>query len=231
MQAPPEKTAVVVCDAWDAHWCRAADTRMRQLIPAIDQFLTAARQRGMLIVHSPSGTLGFYQEHPARHRVLSACGNSFSASDKHLWLYRNPEHEPPLPIDDSDGGCGCNPRCEPEKVFTRQSAGIGIEDTDIISTDGQELSAIFDQLSIKRVLILGFHLNMCILGRSFGIRQWVQLGQQVELVSDLTDVIYNPACHPFVTTAEALELVISHIETYLCPSVSSSEVLSEVSVR
>jgi len=223
-----DRTAVIVCDLWDAHWCQAANIRLRHLAPEIEYFLSRVRKQGMLIVHSPSGTMNYYKQHPARQRACSALGEPSALQGKYIWVERDPEREPPLPIDDSDGGCGCTPVCVSKKVFTRQSPVISIEDTDVISTDEHEICAIFDAAPIERVLILGVHLNMCILGRAFGIRRWLQLNQEVLLVKDLTDVIYNPRRHPFVTHAQARDLVIAHVEAHLCPSVSKFEVLDAV---
>ena len=39
---------------------------------------------------------------------------------------------------------------------------------------------------------------MCILGRPFGIRQMVYQGQNVVLMRDLTDTMYNPQKKPYV---------------------------------
>jgi len=225
----PERTAIVACDLWNAHWCRSANSRMQELAPRVDHFLSSARNQGMLILHSPSGTLEQYNDHPARQKVL-ALANPSPMPARDTWYERNPEREPPLPIDASDGGCPCTPACTPRKVFTRQSEAVVIDSTDMISTNELEIQAIFDRLAIERVLILGVHLNMCMLGRSFGIRRWVELGRDILLVRDLTDVIYNPKSYPHVTLDRALSLTIAHVEACLCPSVSSTDILRAMSV-
>ena len=49
---------------------------------------------------------------------------------------------------------------------------------------------------IKNVLLVGVHVNMCVVGRPFGLRNWVKYGKNAFLVRDLTDSMYNPAMPP-----------------------------------
>src|SRR5437773_631745 len=46
------ETAVIICDMWDAHWCKSATRRCGELAPKIDAFVKAARAKGALIVHA-----------------------------------------------------------------------------------------------------------------------------------------------------------------------------------
>jgi hypothetical protein len=67
---------------------------------------------------------------------------------------------------------------------------------------------------------------MCVLGRSFAIRQMTRWGLRVALIRDLTDAMYNPAMSPFVTHDEGTQLVVQHIEKYWCPTVLSGDLLN-----
>ncbi len=40
------KTAVVVCDMWDKHWCPTATARVAEMAPRMNEVLKAARARG-----------------------------------------------------------------------------------------------------------------------------------------------------------------------------------------
>ena len=68
------------------------------------------------------------------------------------------------------------------------------------------------QPGIEHLFIMGVHTNMCVLNRSFAIKQMVRWGKQVALVRDLTDAMYNPARPPYVSHAEGTDLVIGYIE-------------------
>ena len=71
----------------------------------------------------------------------------------------------------------------------------------------------------------GVHINMCVLGRPFGIRQQVRLGRNVVLVRDLTDAMYDPRDKPYVSHARGTELVIEHTERYWCPTILSRDLV------
>ena len=67
------KTALVLCDVWDAHTCRGAEERLALLVTRMQQIVPAMRERGALIVHAPSDTRDFqarYGATPARERVF-----------------------------------------------------------------------------------------------------------------------------------------------------------------
>ncbi|MGC8000379.1 hypothetical protein, partial [Salmonella enterica] len=72
-------------------------------------------------------------------------------------------------------------------------------------------------------LIMGVHTNMCVLNRSFGIKQLVKWGMNTALVRDLTDAMYNPARAPYVEHEEGTQLVVSYIEKFWCPTVHSRD--------
>ena len=53
----------------------------------------------------------------------------------------------------------------------------------------------------------------------------VYQGQNVALVRDLTDTMYNPRSKPFVAHTRGTELVVEHIERYWCPTFTSNDIL------
>jgi hypothetical protein len=66
---------------------------------------------------------------------------------------------------------------------------------------------------------------MCVLGRSFAIRQMTALGKPVLLVRDLTDTMYNHRMKPEVDHFSGTDLVIEHVERYWCPTITSVDFL------
>ena len=95
------------------------------------------------------------------------------------WCWPDPRRETELPIDDADMGCDCTPQCEIRGPWMRQVSLIEIAEPDAISDDGQEVYNLLAARGIDNILIAGVHLNMCVLGRSFAIRQMVTLGKNV----------------------------------------------------
>lgn len=215
------ETAIVVCDMWSNHRCRASAERVEVLAPKVNAVLSAARDHGVAIVHAPSGGVSYYETTPFRRRMKLA--PAYEPPAPILDVVRaDLAAEPPLPIDDSDGGCDDPQPSALVEFDYRQHAAIHMVGYDGVSEDGRELYNYFRHEGIKNVVILGIHTNMCVLARSFGIRQLRALGFNVVLCRDLTDASYDSRDYPFVSHARGTELVVEHIETYLCPSIDSA---------
>ncbi len=213
----PARTALVLCDVWDKHWARGANERLAKLLPRMNEVAAAARDKGMLIVHAPSDTMEFYKDNPARQRVLDA---PKAEPPKSL-----PHDDPPQPIDASDEGCDTPPD-ESYPAWSRQHPAIEIdEERDVISDNGAELVGLYRDRGITDILIMGVHTNMCVLGRSFAIKQMVRWGFNVALIRDLTDTMYNPGKPPYVSHDEGTRLVVEYIERFWCPTILSDDIL------
>lgn len=219
----PTRTAVVLCDLWDRHWCAGASARVAEMAPRVDRFVDRARSLGMLIIHAPSDTMNFYEGTPQR-RLAQSAPPVEAAVPLRPWCPLDPAREAPLPIDDSDGGCDDLPACPQGRAWSRQIAAIRIADGDAV-TDSAEAYYLMRHRGIENVLVLGVHTNMCVLGRPFSIRQLVNQGMNVALVRDLTDTMYNSRRPPMVDHFEGTRLVVGHIERYWCPTITSAELL------
>jgi len=219
------QTAVIICDMWDRHWCLSASDRVAEMAPEINRTIEAARELGVRIVHAPSGTVDYYADTRFRERILAAPRVEPPVPIE-AWCYLEEEAEGPLPIDDSEGGCDDDPPSESEAVWTRQHPAIEMKGEDVVSDSGVEIYSYFAQQGVKNVALMGVHTNMCVLGRSFGIRQMVKLGMDVVLVRDLTDALYDPRDEPYVSHERGTELVIEHIERHWCPSVMGAALMS-----
>jgi nicotinamidase-related amidase len=220
----PEETAIIICDMWDRHWCEGATKRVAEMAPGMNAVIQRAREKGITIIHAPSGTMDFYAGFPQRIMMKKATNDPSSDKIKD-WYYLDPAIESELPIDDSDGGCDTNPEPDNVVVWTRQIRDIEIADEDGISDSGREINNFLIAKDIKNVILMGVHINMCVLGRPFGIRGQMAQGRNVVVVRDLTDSMYNPGMPPFVIHEEGTRLVIRHIEKYWCPSVESKDLL------
>jgi len=221
----PAKSAIVICDMWDKHWCEGATRRVAEMAPRMNAVVEEARKRGVLIVHAPSSTTGFYEGTPARDRAKNAPHVDMPNEDS--WKHLDRAVESDLPIDDSDGGCDCWPPCEDvnKNVWTRQIDTIRIDDSDAISDNGQEVFNVLEQHSRDNVIVMGVHTNMCVLGRPFSIRANVQNGKNVLLMRDLTDTMYNSRMAPFVNHHRGTDLVVEHIEKFWASTITSAAFL------
>jgi nicotinamidase-related amidase len=235
---PAKKTAVIVCDMWDAHHCLNAVRREEEMVPRMEEFLTKARASGALIVHAPSSCMEPYKDHPGRKRAQVAPKAKDLPKDIGEWCKKIPAEEKGVyPIDQSDGGEDDDPAeheawhaklrgmgRNPKAPWKSQHPGLTIKDEDAISDSGVEIWNLLADRGINNVMLVGVHTNMCVLGRPFGLRQMAKNGKNVVLVRDLTDTMYNPKMPPYVSHFEGTRLIVEHIEKYVCPTVTSDQV-------
>lgn len=219
----PEKTAIVVCDMWDKHWCPNSTARVAEMAPKMNEVVKAARARGVFIIHCPSDTMEFYKDYPQR-KLAQAAPQVETKRPLERWCRIDPQREPALPIDDTDGGCDCDEPVKNYRAWSRQIAAIEISDNDAI-TDSDEAYRLMRSRGIENVIVMGVHTNMCVLGRPFSIRQMVYQGMNVALMRDMTDTMYNPTQKPFVSHFTGNDLVVEHIEKYWCPTITSVDFL------
>jgi len=212
---PIPQTAILICDMWDKHWCSGASRRVEALALRMAPVIDAARARGIQIIHAPSETMEFYKDWPQRQRILRVAKIEPPAP---LGL-----SDPPLPIDDRDGGCDTSDSFY--KAWTREIAALPMGGADVISDDGPQIYSFLRERGIHNLLVMGVHANMCVLNRSFAIKKMTNWGIRCVLVRDLTDSMYDPKDRPNVSHDRGTELVVEHIEKYWCPTASSADLI------
>lgn len=233
-----QRTALIICDMWDDHWCKSAARRVAEMAGPFNDMVKQARARGVFIIHAPSSVTGFYKDTPQRKRAQSAARvptpTPLATAQRWgtAWCWTDPKREAVLPIDDSDMGCSCpGAKCTIREAWTRQIATIEMAPEDALTDDGQETWNLLKARGITNVVLAGVHLNMCVLGRPFAIRQQVYLGHNVALVRDMTDTMYNPERPPGVDHFTGTDLVVAHVEKHWCPSFTSSDITGKAPFR
>lgn len=235
----PAETAVIVCDVWDSHHCLNAVRRVKEMAPRMNELLKLARGRGALIIHAPSDCMAHYERHPARLRAKAAPRAANLPAGVGQWCNRIPaEEKGKYPIDQSDGGEDDAPEehaewreslrtqgRNPKAPWKSQIDVLEIHDQDAVSDRGEEVWNLLEHRGIRHVLVLGVHTNMCVLGRPFGLRQLAKNGRQAVLVRDMTDTMYNPQRPPRVSHFSGTDLIVEHIEKFVCPTVTSDQLL------
>ena len=68
----PKRTAIIVCDMWNDHWCKSAAARVEEMIEPMNRTLDAARAQGVFIIHAPSSVTSFYNGTAARELARKA---------------------------------------------------------------------------------------------------------------------------------------------------------------
>ncbi len=235
----PKRTAVIVCDMWDSHHSLNAVRRVQEIAPRMNQVLEKARNLGALIIHAPSSCMKPYENHPGRKRAKAAPKAANLPADIASWCYKIPSEEQGVyPLDQSDGGCDSEAAEQKAHQERLRKAGrnpaapwlaqydvLKIHDEDAISDSGVEIWNLLEQRGINNVILVGVHTNMCVLGRPFGLRQLAKNGKNVVLMRDMTDTMYNPARWPYVAHFHGTDLIIQHIEKFVCPTITSDQLL------
>ncbi|HEX6984531.1 MAG TPA: ThuA domain-containing protein, partial [Planctomycetaceae bacterium] len=195
--------------------------------------------RGGTVIHCPSDCMAHYEGHPAREAARNVPKASNLPPEIGTWCYSIPSEEKGVyPLDQSDGGEDDAPETKrrwvaelaakgrkPAAPWVKQHDAIEIRPGDFLTDKGEEVWSILEARGIDNVLMTGVHTNMCVLGRPFGLRRLASNGKNVALVRDLTDTMYNPARRPYVSHFTGNDLIVEHIEKYVCGTVTSDQVL------
>ena len=241
----PMQTAVIVCDMWDAHHCLNAVRRGEELAPRMNDFLNTAREKGAFIIHAPSSCMKHYEDHPGRKLAQAAPPAHFLPAGIEQWCRHIPaEDAGEYPIDQTDGGEDDDPEehrvwhekltamgRNPKAPWVKQMDALTIAPGDAISDSGVEIWNLLEARGIRNVILVGVHTNMCVLGRPFGLRQMSKNGKNTVLVRDLTDTMYNPQKRPVVSHFAGTDLIIEHIEKFVCPTITSTDLLGGQPLR
>lgn len=229
VQWKASETAVVICDMWDKHWCASASARVAELAGPMNEIVSMARTRGMLIIHSPSECMEAYKDHPARKNATAVTGGSVP---DYLGKWNSKlDAEGEWPVDQSDGGCDCAIPCKQRSPWKKQIETIYIDPQDVISDDGIQIGRLFEQRGIRHVIVMGVHTNMCVVGRPFGARNLARWGKDVVIMRDMTDTMYNPKMAPQVNHFAGTSVVLEHIEKYICPTIASTDLTGKPPFR
>jgi nicotinamidase-related amidase len=235
----PRKTAIIVCDMWDLHHCKNAVKREGEFAPRMNALLEAARAQGAFIIHSPSSCMKFYEGHPARLRAQAAPKAANLPKGIGEWCRQLPaEAKVKYPLNDTPDEEDDDPEehkawaaelaakgLDPKRPWTRQIDVLKIHDRDAITDSGVEVWNLLEARGITGVILMGVHLNKCVTGRPFGLRQMVQNGRHAVVMRDLTDTMYNPKCWPFVDHFRGTQIFVEHMEKFIGPSITSDQII------
>lgn len=203
------KVGVIAVDVWNYHWCKTATMRVDAFVPRIDQALEAARSLGMTVMLCPSDVVDNYVGFPQRERVFAL---PIVPVPKALDVTC-----PPVP---DAGGCACGrERCAGNYGWDGMHPGLRIGPDDWMPDTQAEVYAICQQRKLSHLIYVGFHTQVCLLGKPMGLRAMKSAGLQCVLARDMTDAHpgYDPA-RDFTPDLNT-EQVVEHFEKHLAPTI------------
>lgn len=222
----PSRTAVVIIDMWDRHWCETYTRRVAHLIPRMNAAVAAARSLGMQIVWAPSDVLEAHADSPQRAAMLDVPPAPLPPV-----IDFNP---PPAPVGDLCE-CGPEPACKPRKAWSRQHPDLEVHSSDVFAdcNNGRELLNLCADRGIDTLIYLGVASNMCICYRSCGMVNMRRHGLRTFFVADLVEAITangrDPVTRqpdPRITPAYGTWRVQQFLEQHISPSFESAQLLA-----
>ncbi|MDA7632341.1 hypothetical protein N8778_05895, partial [Verrucomicrobia bacterium] len=212
----PLKVGVIAVDVWNYHWCKTATMRVDAIVPRMNKALEAVRDLGMTVMLCPSDVVDNYVGYPQRERIFAL-----------------PEVTVPKvydvtcpPVPDA-GGCACDrERCAVNYGWDGMHPDLRIGKHDLMPDTQAEVYAICKQYGLTHLIYVGFHTQVCLLGKPMGLRAMKSAGLQCVLARDMTDAHpgYDPARKftPDLNTAQ----VVEHFEKHLASTIHLQDELT-----
>lgn len=212
------RIGVIAVDVWNFHWCKTATMRVDAIVPRMNKALDAARALGMTVMLCPSDVVDNYVGYPQREAVFA--------------LPKVPVPSvvnvtcPPVP---DAGGCACGrERCAVNYGWDGMHPALRIGEADLMPDSQAEVYAICQKFGLTHLIYVGFHTQVCLLGKPMGLKAMKSAGLRCVLARDMTDAHpgYDPSRNftPDLNT----EQVVEHFEKHLSPTISFQAELAKL---
>ena len=183
--------------------------RVDAFVPRLNKALDAARALGMTVMLCPSDVVENYAGTPQREAIFAL---PKVAVPKVMEVTC-----PPVP---DAGGCACGrERCAGNFGWDGMHPALRIDEADLMPDTQAEVYAICQKYGLTHLIYVGFHTQVCLLGKPMGLRAMKAAGLQCVLARDMTDAHpgYDPSRHftPDLNT----EQVVEHFEKHLAPTI------------
>jgi hypothetical protein len=214
----PRHVGVIAVDVWNFHWCKTATMRVDAIVPRMNKALDAARALGMTVMLCPSDVVDNYVGYPQREAVFALPKFPVPSVVKVTC--------PPVP---DAGGCACGrERCAVNYGWDGMHPALHIGEADLMPDTQAEVYAICRKFGLTHLIYVGFHTQICLLGKPMGLKAMKSAGLRCVLARDMTDASpgYDPARNftPDLNT----EQVVEHFEKYLAPTINFQQELAKL---
>ena len=182
----PEKTAIIIIDMWNFHWCMTASERVSAMVPRMNKVLDICRQQGMQIVWNPSDVVTMYSG-------MSQYENAVAVERK-----PTPEVNASLSVKFTAPGapCMCGPGlyCGGNYGWDGMHPDLQLANEDLISASTNEIYNLLSERGITHIIYMGVHTNMCVFGKPGAMSEMWKAGFNCLLARDLNDAFtqYDP---------------------------------------
>ena len=183
----PDKTAIVIIDMWNSHWCMTASERVSAMVPRMNAVLQAARELGMQVIWNPSDVVSAYSGYPQYEKAVAVVSRPTPKV----------RDIPSTKFTARGGACMCGPgfKCGGNYGWDGMHPDLVLGDNDLISASTDELYSLLSDRGITNLIYMGVHTNICVYGKPGGLSEMWQAGFNCALALDLNDAFtrYDPA--------------------------------------
>lgn len=210
---PVSSLALVLVDVWNWDyledvWARDEEIVQRGILPV----LGACRKAGITIIHAPCSIVA--DKYPQfRHPFVP---------DK------TPPSWPPKDFLSLTGEFAALGR--PHSELTEKIREHSLHHRDmhplvrplpgeiVVGNDGAELHAVLEAKKSLVLLYVGFHANLCLIGRDYGVPTMLRRGYQIIVLTDCVNAIETAATLQGHKQARAMEEMFSLLGSYVMHS-------------
>lgn len=217
-EVDPRRVGVVAVDVWNFHWCKTATMRVDAIVPRMNKALEAARALGMKVMLCPSDVVDNYAGYPQREAIFAL---------PKVTVPKVMEVTCP-PVPDA-GGCACGrERCAVNYGWDGMHPALVIGEDDLMPDTQAEVYAICQKYGLTHLIFVGFHTQVCLLGKPMGLRAMKAAGLNCVLARDMTDA--HPGYEPSRNFTPDLntEQVVEHFEKHLAPTIHFQQELLRI---
>ena len=204
------QVGVVIVDMWNFHWCKTSTARVAALVPRMIPTVEAAHRLGMTLFWCPSDVADNYVG-TIQHEAAMAVRQHPLPPLKSISC-------PPAP---DGGGCTCGPvHCAWNYGWDAMAPGLVMHEDDFMPNDCETLYSLCVERGVTHLIYVGVHTQVCLLGKSIGLRNMSGLGLNCILARDLTDAhgLYDPV--KGITPDDFTSNVVAHFERHLAPTIN-----------
>jgi nicotinamidase-related amidase len=183
----PSKTAIIVIDMWNYHWCMTCSERVSAMVPRMNAVLDAARRTGIQIIWNPTDVVTMYSGHRAYENAVAVRSRKAPEIRGDIAVQFTAEM----------GQCLCGPglSCHINYGHDAMHPDFIIDDKDLFSSSTDEICTILSDRGITDVIYMGVATNICVFGKPGALSHLWKAGFNCMLAQDLNDAFthYDPA--------------------------------------
>jgi hypothetical protein len=178
LELDPRKTAVIIVDPWNYHWCMTWSEQAGGTAPRMNKVLREARRLGMQVLWAPTDVASMYSGVPQRERALAF---------RYVPVPKARTIDLPFTLPRGAGHCGPGIACAPNYGHDGMPPDIDLDARDLIVAGTQEVYSICKHLGITHLIYLGGAVNLCLTGKPEGLVPMSEAGLECLVARDLVE--------------------------------------------